>query len=168
MAVSSDSRVSGGRWRWGGGGGERAPTDEARLSQEDWQEAWGRCSMLEPLARVCLRTRTTVGVKAPERTEEQGETARLNQLLSLSQPSENSDSREDARLENRLETSVGLWTLKSAGGLFVKSPETCSAPGQIPRQRCWEGLWCLPTTVSIGAAGWRWVLPRCGLSGGEG
>ena len=100
--------------------------------------------MLEPLARACLRTRTTVGVNAPERTEEQGETARLcdsgdatpdscmaDQLLSLSQPSENTDSREDAWLENRLETSVGLWTLKSAGGLFVKTPEPGSAPGQI-------------------------------------
>lgn len=145
MAVSRDSRVSGGRWRVGGGGGDWAPTDEARLSQEDRQEAWGMCSRLEPVARVCLLTLSTVGVNIPERTEEHGDAARLrdsgeatsdscmaDQLFSRSQPSENTDSREEAWLEYRLERSaVGLWSLKSDGSLFSKTPEPAWAPGQI-------------------------------------
>lgn len=143
MAVSRDSRVSGGRWR-GGGGGDWAPTDEARLSQEDRQEASVMRSRLEPGASVCFLTRTTVGVKAPERTEEQGEAARLSdsgdmaldscmvdQLRSRSQPSENTESRDEAWLEYKLEKPVGLWSLQSAAGLFVKTPEPASAPGQI-------------------------------------
>jgi hypothetical protein len=83
-------------------------------------------------------------VAAPDRAEEQGETPRLgdsggdaapdscmaDQLRSRSQPSENRDSREDARLETRLEASLGLCTLKSAAGLFATTPEPDSAPGQ--------------------------------------
>lgn len=161
MAVSRDSRVRGGRCREGGDWGHR---EEARLSQDE-KQVWGMWSRLEPGASVCLLTLTTAGEKTPDRTEEQGETVRLkeagdaslyscmaDQLFSLSQPSERTDSLEEAGVGNKSAESVGLIVLSSdTAALFTKKPELTSVPREVSWHRCWEMPLCLSTAVSIEA-----------------
>ena len=74
----------------------------------------------------------------PERTEEQGDAARLkqsspldscmaDQLFSLSQPSDRMDSLEEAGVGNRSAESVGL-ALSRSDALFTKQSELTAVP----------------------------------------
>lgn len=79
---------------------------------------------LAPGAREWRVMRTTDGEKAPERTEEHGDQVRLRddgageatQLLSLSQPSDRIDSRDDDTREVSRSTEVAGLNISSRSG----------------------------------------------------
>lgn len=83
-------------------------------------------------------------MKAPERTDEQGETVRLkeageateesgtaDQLLSLSEPSDRMDSLDEARVGYRSAELVGLTLSSDTDALFGKQPELTSARPEV-------------------------------------
>lgn len=93
---------------------------------------------LDPGSRKCLLTRTTVGEKTPERTDEQGETVRLTEEAPAadnppsfpSQPSDRMDSLDEARGGHRSVESAGL--LRSSDSRRPELTLTDPAPPCLP------------------------------------
>lgn len=108
-------------------GGDRALTEEDKLSQD---EKPGLLTRLSPGTRKCLLIRTTAGEKMPEQTDEatdeQGETIRwketgevtqescaADQLFPPSEPPEKMDSLEEDGVASR--SAQLVWLILSSG-----------------------------------------------------
>lgn len=119
MAVNSDSCVGGGlcRARVDKGHGEVI----CLLQPSVWQEVSGICIRQEPGASLWHLILSTDGVKAPDLTDEQGETEPLgdsiwsaDQPVSCSQPSERMDSLEE---KGDVKMSTELTGLRTSSSL---------------------------------------------------
>lgn len=110
---------------------------------------------LEPGARKCFLIWTTAGEKMPERTDEQGETVRLKEegevtrdgcavdhLFSLSDPSDRTDSRDEAMGVKMSAELVGLVLSSDTGAVFAKKSELKSESPAVSQDCLWEGLLC--------------------------
>lgn len=98
-----------------------------------------------------------MGVKIPERAEEQGETVRLkeagevpeergaaDQLCSLSEPSERMDSLDEAGVGNMCAEFVGQILSSDTDTCFAKKPELTSSRLEMP----------LPLSAAVSIAVW--------------